>query len=410
MSAGAPFWMLLVLALAVAASAEEGPPAPKAPWPHHTLTTPFINAADFGLEPCAPDRLEVEEFHTNPDSTAGLQAALDAGAGAVVFIPAGQYRVTAPLRIQTGTTVMGAGYNATMLLTEKPIPAILHVKGVGGPMTVIRDLWTCGPIGGNWQATGIWLEGCNGITVRDCWVSALETGIRVDGISDTWLRNIVFELNQHGIVVTCPELSWASGNLRLLDCYGYQNYLSGITLEKCRGVQVSGFSAVGSGTFLQARECAQMTITGSQVNWDASPWRKFGLRLERCDYVTAGSNVVEGMVEYGIAAVDCKHLTLTGNVVRNTRAGPGLVVEGCELASVTANSVSESTGDGIRVGGCRYLSLTGNVVDAYGDGPEIDPEAAGIRVTAPCPDSNLAGNLVRPVIGGGPPTASLETP
>ncbi len=406
----APLWVLLLVTVALAASAEDAQPAPRAPWPQHTPTPPFINAADFGLQPCSPDRLKVEDFHTNPDSTTALQAALDAGAGAVVYIPAGQYRVTAPLRIQTGTTVMGAGYNATMLLTEKPIPAILHAKGVGGPMTVIRDLWTCGPIGGNWQATGIWLEGCNGVTVRDCWVSALETGIRVDGISDTWLRNIVFELNQHGIVVKCPELSWASGNLRLLDCYGYQNYQTGITLEKCRGVQVSDCSAVGSGTFLQARDCAQMTITGSQVNWDASPWRKFGLRLEGCDYVTASGNVIEGMVEYGVAAVDCRHLTLTGNVIRNTQGGPGLIIERCEVASVTANSVTESASDGIRVGGCRYLSLTGNVVDAYGQGAGLTAQAAGLRVTAPCLDSELHGNLVRPADNGAPATAGLEAP
>ena len=77
-------------------------------------------------------------------------------------------------------------------------------------------------------------------------MSALRTGIRVDGISDTWLRNIVFELNQQGIVVQCGEIGWASGNLRMLDCYGYQNYQTGITVTNCRGVQLSDCSAVGA--------------------------------------------------------------------------------------------------------------------------------------------------------------------
>jgi hypothetical protein len=389
---------VLIFAIAMASGAPEQDPAPRAraPWPQSTKTPPYVNAADFGPKTASADKMKVEVFHENPDATDALQAALDAGAGSTVFIPAGLYRVTRPLRIQTGTTVMGAGYNATMLLTEKAIPAILHAKGVGGPMTVIRDLWTAGPIGGNWQATGIWLEGCNGITVRDCWVSALGTGIRVDGISDTWLRNIVFELNQQGIVVACPELHWASGNLRMFDCYGYQNYQTGITLTNCRGVQMQSCSAVGSGTAIHAKNCAQVTITGTQVNWDASPWRKFGIRLEGCDYVTVGNSVVEGMVQYGIAAVGCKHLSLTGNIVRNTKEGPGMIVEGCELGAVSANSVSESAGDGISVRGCSYLAVTGNIADTFGTKPPAGPPPMGLRVDDKCSHCEVMSNLVKP--------------
>lgn len=362
---GAAVCLLVFLYLAVdAPDADEPQPSAvgqRIAWPQSTPTAPFVNAADFHPPRAAADRLQVEVFHENPDATEALQAALDAGAGSVVYIPAGAYRVTRPLRIHTGTTLMGAGYCATMLLTEKPLPAILHAKGVGGPMTIIRDLWTAGPIGGNWEATGIWLEGCNGITVRDCWVSALHTGIRVDGISDTWLRNIVFELNQHGIVVQCPELSWACGNLRLFDCYGYQNYQSGITVTNCRGVQASDCSAVGSGTGLTMKGCAQVTITGYQINWDASPWRRYGIRLEDCEYVTVGNCVVEGMADYGIAAVRCRHLAMCGNIVRHTTNGPGVLLEDCADSTVLGNVVSESAAEDAKVIGCRNVVLMGNV-------------------------------------------------
>ena len=398
---------ILPAATSLCVAAQEGEPAsgPRAPWPQSSATPPYVNAADYGLQPAARDKLAVEVFGENPDCSDALQQAFDAGAGGTVYIPAGCYGVTRPIVIQSGTTIMGAGYCATMLLTEKPVPAILHAKRVGGPMTVIRDLWVAGPIGGNWEATGIWLDGSNGITVRDCWVSALGTGIRVDGVSDTWLRNIVFELNHNGIVVECPELGWASANLRLLDCYGYQNYYAGITLTNCRGVQMEACSAVGSAYALLARNCAQVTITGMQVNFDGSPWRKFGVRLEGCDTITLGDSVVEGMLEYAIAAVDCRRLSLHGNVIRHTTAGPGLVLEGCELATVSGNTVCESATDGLVVKGCEYLALTGNVVDTYGERPETRAASAGIRIKDDCPHCELSANLVKPVEGAGPPQA-----
>jgi hypothetical protein len=393
---------LAALSLCVSAQDREPEFGPRAPWPQNSPTPPYVNAADYGLRPATRDKLAVKVFGENPDCSDALQKAFDAGAGGTVYIPAGQYRVTRPIIIQSGTTIMGAGYCATMLLTEKPIPAILHARKVGGPMTIVRDLWVAGPIGGNWEATGIWLDGSNGVTVRDCWVSALGTGIRVDGISDTWLRNIVFELNHNGIVVECPELGWASGNLRLIDCYGYQNYFTGITLTNCRGVQMDACSSVGSAYALLARNCAQVTVLGTQVNFDGSPWRKFGVRLEDCDTITLADGVVEGMLEYAVAAVGCRRLSLHGNVIRHTTAGPGLVLERCELATVSGNSVCESAKDGIVVKGCQYLALTGNVVDTYGEQPEQRASAAGIRLDAECAHCESAANVVKPVGGGGP--------
>jgi hypothetical protein len=387
--------------LSVAGSAQDESAqefGPRAPWPQGSATAPYVNAADYGLQPASPERMGIEVFHENPDCTDALQAALDAGAKGVVYIPAGTYRVTRPLVVQTGTTLMGAGYCATVLSTEKPIPAILHLRRVGGPMTIVRDLWVAGPVGGNWEATGIFVDGSNGVTVRDCWVSALGTGIRVNGISDTWLRNIVFELNHNGIVVQCPELGWASGNLRMIDCYGYQNYFAGIRLTNCRGVQMHSCSATGSAFMLVAENCAQVTISGAQVNWDRSPWRKFGMRLEDCDTVTVADSVVEGMPEYGIAAVNCRRLSLRGNVIRNTTDGPGMMLEACELTTVSGNSVGESGGDGISASRCGYLALLGNVVDSYGlkaDGRG----AVGLRVEDESGPCELVGNLVKPAVG-----------
>lgn len=366
---------------------------PRVPWPHHSASTPFVNAADFGLKPCFPEKMKVEDFAGNPDATDALQKALDAGGNGRVFIPPGAYRVTRPLTIQSGTMLTGAGFGSTMLMTEKAIPAILHAR-VTGPMTIISDLWFAGPVGGNWNTAGIWLDNSNGVTVHDCWVGGVGTAIRVDGISDTWLRNIVFELNQNGILVTCPELGQTAGNVRLFDCYGYQNYQAGIALMNCRGVQMHACGATGCAHAVLAKGCAQMTIDGLQVNHDGSPWHKFGVRLENCEHLTLSGSVIEGMQDYGIAMVGCKHFTATGNVVRNTTGGSGFIADKCEAGTIVANNLSESAKDGLTVSRSRHLAITANVIDSFGKNKEQPGTWRGLRIEKDCTDCQETGNII----------------
>ena len=70
----------------------------------------IVNAGDYGLNNIPTDRWDAKRFHENPDSTEAIQAACDAGAGRTVYIPAGLYRVTKPIRVQSGTQVMDAGF------------------------------------------------------------------------------------------------------------------------------------------------------------------------------------------------------------------------------------------------------------------------------------------------------------
>jgi len=89
----------------------------------------IVNAGDYGLNNIPTDRWDAKRFHENPDSTEAIQAACDAGAGRTVYIPAGLYRVTKPIRVQSGTQVMDAGFCATRISTEKPI-AIFHLQNI----------------------------------------------------------------------------------------------------------------------------------------------------------------------------------------------------------------------------------------------------------------------------------------
>lgn len=347
-------WLTIALALLLGgmtmttASAGEGekPPA-AASLPQHGTTVPFINAGDYGLHN-VPD-LRVERVGNYPDSTDALQKALDDGAGGVVFIPHGAYRIVRPLKVPVGTTVEGAGYNGTIITSEKPMAALFHIDHVGGPMTQLVGLYIMGPVGGNFQCDGVWIDNSNGVTVRDCWIAALRTAVRIDGGSDLWCRDLVFELNHGGIVARGGELGRFSNNLRLLDCYGYQNVPRNIDIENYRGVQVSDWSAVGCTVGLYARHCAQMTIRGGSANWDASPGHSAGLRLENCDTATVTGNVVEGQTEVGLGLENCTSCSMSGNVARNILGGPGIEVRGCRGVTVTGNAVSGVAGDGIHV-------------------------------------------------------------
>ena len=188
-------------------------------------------------------------------------------------------------------------------------------------MTIVSDLWVAGPVGGNWNATGIWLDNSNG--VQRPRLLGLRARDRHPCGRD--LRRLAapprFELNQHGFPAAHVELGWASGNLRLLDCYGYQNYQAGITLTNCRGVQVHSCSATGSAHAILARHCAtdDPGCSGEFRRLSLAPLRHppGGLRARhRCRQRRRGNGPVRHRPS-GLPA-----LYATGNVVRNTTDGP----------------------------------------------------------------------------------------
>ena len=86
------------------------------------------------------------------------------------------------------------------------------------------------------------------------------------------------------------------------------------------------------------------------------------------------------MIDCGIALAGCRHITATGNVVRNTTGGPGFVVENCAAGVIAANSISQSAEEGMRVTGCHDLVISGNVIDSYGQSKQGRGPWHGLRV------------------------------
>ncbi len=357
-----------------------------------TGTPAFVNVQDFGAEPFYEGG-DASAIAQKPDSTDAIQAAIDAADHGTVFIPRGQYRVTRPLTMEAGSVLAGDGPGNTVLTSEKAMSAVVHLRGVAGPMTVIRDMFFAGPLGGNWECDAIFLDGTNGIAIRDCWLAAWRRAVRIEGVSDHWLRDLVFELNQEGIVVRGGDgLGRWHENLRLLNCYGYQNYQGAIRIENVRGIQADSCSSVGSAYFLWLRNCANATVTGASVNWDGSPWAKYGVLLEDCSLVAMHGCNIEGPPEYGLRASNSKRLTLQGNMVSHVRNGPGIHLESCAQSSLADNVVAHTASHGIQVASCQGTIVRGNIVSDFAEGEGAT--GSGIYTSDNASDCLIDGNLI----------------
>jgi hypothetical protein len=365
------------------------------------LTAPFLNVRDFGAQPV--EFGDSAKVAAGFDSTAAFQAALDAAKpGGMVFVPTGCYRMTAPLRLTAGTQLVGGGLGGTVLTSEKPMAGLIHCTGIGGPMTVIRDLFFAGPLGGNWECDALYLEGCNGVTVRDCWFGGWRRALRIDGGSDLWVRNIVFELNQEGITARAAELGWAYSNLRFFDCYGYHNSRSGMTCENLRGLQILGCYSLGTPVALSLKSCVGVTIGDAQILRNGDACRE-GLVLEDCQAVTVRGCAFDHMDQSALRATRCRTLTINANVLTRTLVGDALVLEQCTTTTVTGNSIATAARHGLRATACQHTVLAQNTVDAYGQAEEGRAGAYGIVCDGESTDCTLADNAVVPTEGAGAP-------
>jgi hypothetical protein len=170
--------------------------------------------------PAPTNRVDVTAFGADPafatDSTAAIQAAIDASAGLTVWVPAGHYLVTGHLTLPDGLTMSGAGSRYSVLegagvgLYGRAPSVGVHVSGlavvgrtdhrvestidsgVGGALreSTVEDLWI------QHTKTGIWLDGpSSGVTISRVRIADvfadginLAGGITDSTIADTFVR------------------------------------------------------------------------------------------------------------------------------------------------------------------------------------------------------------------------------
>jgi len=372
---------LLTVLMAVTCMAQDNGPYPAAPIPD---AQPYVSAQDYGIQP-GMDLRKVGEWF---DCTDALQKALDEAGRGMVFIPAGQYRVTRPLKLKAGQTLCGSGTYSTMITSNDP-GNVLELVGIGGPMTVVRDMTITAPIGGNWECTGILLRGGNGIVLENLWVAGWRHAIQVFDSTDVWLNNIVFELNRYGIHLEREgDSKYGLMNVRVHNCYGYQNQRSNILIRKGYQDSVDQCWSTGCPETVRLIDCESCGVSNCYGNRAGPRW-DYGIIAEGCNALSLTGNVFD-MLKTAIMLDRCKMVTVQGNSARDS-AGTAIVVKGCEGVSLTGNSLANSRLSGMLLEDSSHLAILGNMVQGYGLSAEGGPHPA-IYLMPSCEEIEAMGN------------------
>ena len=234
------------------------------------------------------------------DDTAAIQAALDAGG--LVHLPAGRYRLTAPLRPRSGTALVGDG-SASVLLPEGSRPAIADVFTSASPLTEFhcRDF----AIDGRNQ-TGPYTSASKGIFITHLsgctFVNLLVTNTAATGIGIDYLYD--------GTVVR---------DCRLFGC------------GRLNGGTQPGGAGIGIGT--GARPLESFVVEGNHCAGNA----RFGIFVEsQTTLASSGGRLVANTCEanrHGIGDAGMAGLIVLGNVcVANS--GTGIVVNTGTLSPI----------------------------------------------------------------------------
>lgn len=279
------------------------------------------------------------------DSTVGIQAALNSGAGAVYF-PEGQYKVSAPLSIPSNTKVYGDGV-ASKIFTVATSNSVYSWGNTGLVIFVldqvsnikIQDLWidTSGITNFTfasraivaWGCSYIWIEDCKFITCggataiinsshywvcrNDIYVNPTDNDSHHDGIIDQWWGNSDFTIDSNVLRASLPAV---------------MQY----------GILVTGAQTNGT----TPATCRRFSITNNKVyNCEQVGIRSQGETGNNYDCVIA-NNVVDTVSDFfGIGLDNTINATVSGNTVYNTYYS-GIKVAGTGTGSSNVNIVGNS--------------------------------------------------------------------
>lgn len=150
--------------------------------------------------------------NNNADDTIALQTALDnAPDGAIVYLPAGRYKITAPLQLKSAVTLLGE-YSGTWISAHSNMSSMIRVDPAVGSLTnvLLSKLTLDGGSGNGFSVdTGVTMNnmaGCtldrinvrsltgtailipasgHGNVVRSCSVGAQDTQVQIEGSGNT---------------------------------------------------------------------------------------------------------------------------------------------------------------------------------------------------------------------------------
>lgn len=272
---------------------------------------PTLNAAEDGRSQAALlGYASVLQFGArgddSHDDTSSIQAALDAGLGPV-FLPAKVYKISATLRVPSGSGLVGPG----ILHQTADVTTIMNAHpNTGNTDILLQDFTIKKDFVNNSLARGILVEHATELRI---------IGIEITGMSA-----------RAGIEVIL------SSNFVISECY------------------LHDFHADAEGTLAD----------GDPVSID-SIWSRSSSNGQIVN------NRVENMVgtrlqSDGIYASDSRYLVIVGN--RITNVGEGIDLGHTHNSTVTGNVVAQATIFGLKlVNGAKYNTISGNTVTDAGD-------------------------------------------
>jgi len=365
------------------------------------------------------------------DDTAAIQAALTAGAGGLVFFPAGSYLVSGPLYISSNTTVAGAGSRIipSASISSLPTSSNPSLTNTTGPVIFTNV---------NWQATTIT---DTNIVIRDLSFGRT-SGARI-GCHAIFIRMV-----RNSQVIDCfferfnDCVAHLACDTTLVErCYA-QNYGNAAydhwdgpvnaTVRDCIAVGNQGGVATNAGVFFNIDSNVPGHSSGVGANFLAENVRMWGCSLGIfVGPLITGCTLTNATIrncyvnQAGVAAPTAPLVyhgvtegLIDGNMVDTTTASPIFVsIETNSSFPSSRVTISNNTFVNAVVGSSLYIGAYGNYNRVYGNKAISCTAVAGYAIGADDPntvilENDLAGWTSAYVVNahpyGGGTTAAMQ--
>jgi hypothetical protein len=284
------------------------------------------------------------------DDRAAFQAALDAGAGHEVYVPAGTYVLGHAigyfwcLTIPAGTTLRGESRDTTTLVAAAGLPDSVQLLEVNAPNVTIRSLTLDGNMtdqtpSPNQQRHGVRCKGAPNCSVIDVRATAF-TGDGLyfyDGSDDPRVEWCLCDGNQrNGLTLGGRTTGGVFYRSQFLGNGAQQFDSEGG--EPINGVTISGCTFDGAG----ASDDYVLTVTGHDAAKQSVGW-------------TVVENLILGCVLF-VDAADC---LLARNVVDNHSSKPAVrIYRACDRIRVEDNEITNSGRNAFDMAAIVYVTGT----------------------------------------------------
>ena len=314
------------------------------------------------------------------DDTAAIQAALNSGAGTVVF-PAGSYKISSQLNVSGNTIVQGSGFKTYIKAVDGSINAF-YLDGVSG--VVIRDMqittisqtnyapYKCAVLMYNqcrnclvdnvavfnWGWAGVCLWNSSNCVVRGCrfstWFGTVDTDRSCIHIRETSNNNLVTEnyciaAAEHGIFIQDPYTNSTPTGNSIVNNYVANSLYSGITayvttaydtqtlISGNRVFDISGTALGGlSGHGIYIQSMGGTIVCDNTLNNCCINTTNFETEVVAAIGVSTGDTTVYPTGTISEVIVSNNHIT--------AQRGPGISVQTCGVPVQVDGNIILSTG------------------------------------------------------------------